>query len=245
MESKRQEAVLGNEILEIFRPFYLYSIILCAQKYQIKYNTVSRVSKPNIAFAVLGSCVLLILFIFVSMYTNFTTITSSVFMYHLVYISYLFIHVVVCLTNVYYSCSYVRILSNLHEICESFSSRQQSTHYKIISWASLISIISFDVVLVIFKLCYDRTWTVTRAVYLSTSILIDIEISQVVLIVHILKQKTKLWNDKVLKMNIEENEEVSIDRKRELKEMHTVMKLIIQSWSLTSKSSEFKVNIIF
>ena len=239
----QRKLYLSKEFLSIFCPFYFISTILCMRKYNINYNYVENISRKNIVYAALSISAMSGFYHMIMEYSQFS-IKTYWNIYNIIYFEYLLNFAGVSIINLYYSTTTVRLLSILFKISKCFYNSSDIQNFKIMSRSLTVTLLLFCVILVLFKLIYDPCWTFFRGIYVSTSVILDLEIIQIILYTHMLTYKTIRWNYNVKNINFENgNDEIALDRELILEEMHDTMSSIYDAWELTLKTSGFSVII--
>lgn len=240
----RSKVLLNKDFLSILRPFYILDTIVCVRKFNISINYVENISRKNIMCAIMFHCVMSCLYFINVKYTNFSIISYKM-IYNIAYFEYVLNFSVVCINNLLYSSTSVRLLSVLNEINSCLYSPKDLKKFRMISWGVTTFLLLCCVMLVALKLVFDPSWTLLRGVYVSTSIILDLEVARTMVLIFMLACKTEKWNNYVENINFgNDNDAITLDREAALEEMYHALMSVHEAWNLIKKTSAFMVSYI-
>ncbi|KAH9644418.1 hypothetical protein HF086_006446 [Spodoptera exigua] len=85
-----------------------------------------------------------------------------------------------------------------------------------------------------------------RALYVSTSILLDLELIHISIYIYILTSKIKLWNRNIKSIDFgDNNNEIAIDKVSLLEELEKTIISMNDAWGIIMKTSGFSILIHF
>ena len=236
---------LNEDFLSVFHPFYYMHTIFSVRKYNIYDNCVEVVKRKNIICALIINLLMLCFYGLVMAYTRFGSVFNLA--YYFIYFEYAFNFGAVCFFNIYFSSHSVRLLLILYEVNKSLDSSKDLKKLKIFTWLSIIFMVSNCVALTFFKVAYDFNWSFMRGIFVSISVLLDMELLHITITVSILSYQTRMWNSIVEntyfgKVN---DDEITVDNDTALEEMNNTLHSVNEAWSIIRSSSGLIVNYNF
>lgn len=247
-----RKSMIEKRLLIILKPFYYSESIVCIRKFNKYQDSVESTCIKNVFPLIVTSFSVIILFLISLKQDNFIAgadlPTYYPFVYYIINLQYTVNYLIAGIVNLYYSKAHVRLLKVLVKIISSVHTEEELKTYKEISWISCIIIFLYYLTLLIGKLYLDTHWTIIRALFISLSILFDLEIIQTTVFVLILIHQVKKCNNYMTDINVENSDVDTIIRiKREAipDEMHTVMKDVLMIWEIIKESNKLNVSYLF
>uniref|UniRef100_A0A2H1WQ90 SFRICE019034.2 n=1 Tax=Spodoptera frugiperda TaxID=7108 RepID=A0A2H1WQ90_SPOFR len=244
MQNRRQNYI-NKEFLSIFSPFYFINSILCMRKYNISGNNVQIVTIKNIVGTIFVTCAMIGYYYATMKFTIFKSI-EYISIYNVIYFEYLFNFVSVCIFNLCYSTKNVRLVFILYDINRSLYKSSDTKKFKKVSCISTAFLFFSCFALTVFKLFYDPYWTLMRALYVSSSILLDLELVHISIVIYMLTSKMKVWNKNTKSIDLgHNNDEIEIDKVSVLEELERAIISMNDAWNIIVKTSGFNILIHF
>ncbi|XP_072948386.1 uncharacterized protein [Epargyreus clarus] len=235
--------VVDKEFQNLLTPFYFLTMIFCLRKYDLRDNYVTPNTKRDLVTCALGMFIAYMLLFCTLRYFATVFDTSTVFaMYLITYVQYAINYTILCFLNVIEGKLNVDVLLILHQINKSLQSSADDRKLKYLSWMSTSGLLVVYFLLVFFKLLLDPLWNWSRATFIATTLIFDLELLYIVFIAYFLACKTDTWRQMLQEKRMypenvisNENEEIELDEKLLKFEM------IINALELTKKSSRWTI----
>lgn len=185
---------MNKHFEQIFNPFYYLTTMCCVRKIILKNHKISLINKTDIIVSVLANTGIGILCYFTIVQFISQLVSPSVlYIYVSAYLIYAIDYAILHIVNFVESTNNLSLFLTLREIYIHLSLRKQLNKIRFVLFLPCTIYVCGYLFLIACKLSIDPLWTWTRGLFVSLSLIFDLELIYSRFIIHFLSNKIKTW----------------------------------------------------
>lgn len=187
---------MNKDFEQIFKPMFCLTTMCCGKKICLKNHNISYINKRHNIISVLSIIGILIVYYFaVNEFVLYSVSPIMFYLYVLSYLLYVIDHIILKFVNFVQRKNNVALFSALQNIYRHLSLKKQLTKIKLQLILPCTVTISGYLTLIVYKIALDLSWSLTRGLFIFSTVILDLELIYSGFILIFLSNKIKTWTN--------------------------------------------------